>query len=271
MQASLERQPFAWQPLTPGGVAAFAGARLGRLLLVQLLFALLAAAVVVWFLNEAWFPVITEAINQLPPAGQVSSGTLDWRGPSPQVLAANRFLALAVDLRHQGQARSPAHVAIEFGQRDVKVFSLFGFLALPYPQHYLIAANRGELTPWWGAWSPVILALVAGAVVLVLMLSWAVLASLYCLPVWLVGLYANRDLNLRASWRLAGAALMPGALLMSATICFYGLHALDLVHVLVGAGLHLVLGWVYLLLGPCWCRRHPAAAARANPFLKPAA
>ena len=271
MQASLERKQFAWQPLTPGGVAAFASARLGRLLLVQFIFALLAAPAVVWFLYTAWFPVITEAISQLPPAGQLRSSTLDWRGPSPEVLAANHFLALVVDLRHEGHARSPAHLAIEFGQRDVKVFSLLGFLALPYPQHYRIAFNRVELTPWWGAWSPAILALAAGSLVLALMLSWAALASLYSLPVWLVGLYGNRNLNLRASWRLAGAALMPGALLMSATICFYGLHALDLVHVLGAATLHLVLGWAYLLLSPFWCPRHPAAAPRANPFLKPAA
>ena len=34
---------FAWEPLTPRGVAAFARARLGRLLLVQFIAALLAS------------------------------------------------------------------------------------------------------------------------------------------------------------------------------------------------------------------------------------
>src|SRR5687767_9056439 len=43
--------PAAWQPITFRGVAAFAGAKLGRLLLVQLIVALLTAGAVGWFLS----------------------------------------------------------------------------------------------------------------------------------------------------------------------------------------------------------------------------
>jgi hypothetical protein len=268
MESSAEQQQFAWQPLTPRGVAAFAGAPLGRVLVVQLIVALLAAAALVWFLHRAWFPMIGEAIGRLPAEGEIRAGALDWRGNSPEVLAENRFLALAVDLRHEGQARSPAHLALEFGQRDIKVLSLFGFVALGYPRDHVIAFNQAELTPWWGAWSPAILALTAGAVAAGLMLSWAGLATLYWLPVWLVGLYANRDLSLRGSWRLAGAALMPGALLFTATILCYGVRALDLVHLFAAAGVHLAVGWVYLGVSPLYCRRHPAAGAGTNPCVK---
>ena len=268
MESSVEPPPFAWQPLTPRGVAAFARAPLGRVLLVQLVFALLAAASCVWFLHRAWLPVITEAIGRLPADGQIRGGTLDWRGNSPEVLAESRYLALVVDLRHEGRARSPAHVAIEFGQADVKLFSLFGFVALAYPKANLIAFNQPGLTPWWGAWSPALLALAAGAVIVWLMCCWAGLATLYCLPVWLVGLYANRELSLRGSWRLAGAALMPGALLFTAVILCYGLQALDLVHLAAAAGLHLVVGWLYVCFSPFYCPKHPAAAGVTNPFVK---
>lgn len=268
MESPAEQPRFAWQPLTPRGVAAFARAPLGRVLLVQLVFAIMAAATVVWFLHRDWFPVISQAISAMPPKGDIRDGTLNWQGPSPEVLAEGRYLALAVDLRHEGQARSPAQVAIEFGQHDLKAFSLFGFLAAPYPRGYVVAFNQAELTPWWGAWAPAILALGAGAVLAGLMVCWAALATLYCVPVWLVGLYANRDLNLRGSWRLAGAALMPGALFFTVTIWGYGCHALDLVHLVTAAGLHLVVGWVYLCLSPCYCPRHPAATPRANPFVK---
>ena len=43
MDAPLEKPPFAWQPITPRGVAAFARASWGRVLLAQFLCALAAA------------------------------------------------------------------------------------------------------------------------------------------------------------------------------------------------------------------------------------
>ena len=55
--------PFAWEPLTPHGVAAFARATLGRLLLVQSIIALLVAASVAWFLYDNCFLVINSAIG----------------------------------------------------------------------------------------------------------------------------------------------------------------------------------------------------------------
>ena len=126
MSASDDKAQIAWQPLTARGVAAFARASLGRLLLVQLIVALLAAGTVVWFLHECWFPTIGEAIRGLPPQGEIRAGSLDWTGPSPARLAEGRFLAIAVDLDHTGEARSPAHVQVEFGRADFKVYSLLG-------------------------------------------------------------------------------------------------------------------------------------------------
>src|SRR5260221_14485850 len=50
-----ERAPFAWQPFTLRGVAAFARVSCPKLLLLQFIVALLAAATVVWFLQARWF------------------------------------------------------------------------------------------------------------------------------------------------------------------------------------------------------------------------
>ena len=61
-----------------------------------------------------------------------------------------------------------------------------------------------------------------------LLVSWWILATIYFLPVWLLGFFANRDLNFRQSWRLAGAALLPGALLLAAGIVLYDFGAVDL-------------------------------------------
>jgi hypothetical protein len=266
METPVEQPRFAWQPFTPRGVAAFAAARLGRVLLVQLIVAVLAAATVVWLLHRAWYPVIGEAISNLPTAGEMRWGALDWRGQSPVMLAEGHFLALAVDLRHEGQARSSAHLAFEFGQHDIKAFSLFGFVTAHYPKGRALAFNREDLTPWWGAWSPAILALACGAVLGGLMLCWAGLATLYCVPVWLVALYSNRQLSLRGSWRLAGAALMPGALLLTAVLLGYGLQALDVVHLVAGFAVHLVVGWAYVLVSPWYCPRYQVTGTRVNPF-----
>ena len=81
-----------------------------------------------------------------------------------------------------------------------------------------------------------------------------------------MGFFANRDLNLRGSWRLAGAALMPGALLICAVIVLYGCGALDLLRLAVVGPVHLVIAWVYLILSPLCVPRHPALTVKANPF-----
>jgi len=266
MNASDDKAQLAWQPLTARGVAAFARASLGRLLLVQFIVALLAAGTVVWFLHKCWFPIIGEAIRGLPPQGEIRSGSLDWTDPSPARLADGRFLAFVVDLDHAGGARSPAHVQVEFGRADFKVYSLLGFVRGAYPRSRALAFNRTELGPWWGAWAPAILAMAAGLVVVGLMVSWACLATVYCLPAWLIGFFANRDCSLGGSWRLAGAALMPGALLICAAMVLYGWGALDLVRLAVAGAVHLVMGWVYLLVSPLCLPRHPTVAENSNPF-----
>lgn len=268
MEVSVEKPRMAWQPLTARGVAAFAQARLGRLLIVQFIVALLLAAAVIWFLHRAWFPVIQAAIEKLPAQGQIRGGRLQWGGHWPESLAEGRCLAVVVDLKHQGGVRSPAHVQVELGEDDFRVISLLGFVAIPYPKGWIVAVNRAELNPWWGAWAPPILAMVAGAVVAGLMLSWAALATLYFGPAWLIGFFANRHMNLRESWRLAGAALMPGALLLAAAVVCYGLAVLDLVGFMAAAAANLVIGWGYLLAAALRAPPHPeAAAAKANPFV----
>jgi hypothetical protein len=237
--------------------------------LAQLIFAILAAAAVVWFLEVAWFPTIEEAIRHLPPSGEIRAGRLIWGGDTTKRLAEGHFLALAVDLKHEGMARSPAHLAFEFGEQDFKIFSLFGFIQGNYPRKWTLAFNRTELEPRWDAWRPAILAVVTGVVIIGLLISWAVLASVNFLPAWLAGFFANRDLSLVGSWRLAGAALMPGALFLTGAIVCYGLGALDLVRLGAAGALHLVLGWIYALLSPLRRPLHPAATASKNPFIPP--
>ena len=255
------------EPFTPRGVAAFARAKFSRLVLVQLVFALIAAATVVWFLDNSCFPAIRAAIHNLPDAGEISSGKLDWRGGSSQMLAEGNVLAFDVDLNHSGQIHSTsADFQIEFGKESVRVFSLLGYVDFFYPPDRFAPFNRTDLEPLWGAWAAEILFIAAAATVIGLLSSWWLLSTLYFLPVWILGFFANRDLNFRASWKLSGAALLPGALLMGAGIFLYGFGFLNLVSFGFVFAAHFVLGWIYLFVSLVFLPQISEAKPKANPF-----
>ncbi|MGA9780127.1 MAG: hypothetical protein ACLPRE_08360 [Limisphaerales bacterium] len=260
------KTPAAWVPFTPRGVAAFAGAGFGPLLLVQFIAALLAAAAATWFVDNIGFPAVTAAIQQLPPTGEIRSGQLNWPGRSPELLATGRILTLDVDLDHSGQIGPTSDVQIEFGRETVRVFSLFGYLEWNYPSGYVIAFNRNTLEPLWGAWAMEILIMAGVVVAMGLLLSWSLLATIYFLPLWLLGFFANRDLNFRQSWRLAGAALMPGAILMVAAVFLYGIGFLNLVSFSFIFGAHFVIGWIYLFVSLLFVPRASIATGKGNPF-----
>jgi hypothetical protein len=253
------------EPFTPRGVAAFARAGFNRLLLVQFIFAALAAFAVAWFFCENSFPTVQAAIESLPPDSEIGSGGLIWHGDSFLKLAEGRFVAFDVDIIHSGQFRSTADFQIEFGHETIRVFSLFGYSDFLYPQNETIAFNRTGLDPQWKAWRAVILFLIILATMVSLLLSWWILATVYFLPVWLAGFFTNRDLDLRASWKLSGAALLPGALLMTAAILGYGL-GLPLVTLLFIFAAHFVLGWFYLFFGLIFLTRSSTATPEGNPF-----
>ncbi len=261
------RSVFAWEPFTPRGVAAFAHARIGRLLLVQIIVALIGAATVVWFLDDSVFPVIKSAVQNLPATSEIRSARLDWHGSSPTLLAEGRFLALGVDLDHSGKINSTADVRIEFGRDEIWSSALLGYTEISYPAGQVIAFNRTELEPLWGAWTSTLLFGAAVATAAGLLASWWLLATLYFLPVWLAGFFVNRDLNFRRSWKLSGAALLPGALLVAVGIVFYDLGVVDLVQFGFIFGAHFVLGWIYLFVSLLFVPGIPAELPKGNPFV----
>jgi hypothetical protein len=269
MSDPVQKWPTPWEPLTPGGVAKFARATLGRLWFVQLLVAAIAAVTVVWFLQQAWFPVVNRAIQQLPAEGEIQNRQLHLVAGPPIQLAENLFLGIAVDLNHTSQLGREPHLQIEFGRDDLQIIGLLGHVSIKYPPDWTVPFNRKELEPRWGAWKPAILCGAALATLVGLMLSWTVLATLYFVPVKLISFFENRDLRFRESWKLAGAALMPGALFLTFAIVGYGLHWLDLIRLGGLAGLHFLIGWIYLYISPLFLPRVAAVAAmKPNPFFE---
>ena len=263
--SALTESTVAWEPVTPRGVASFARASYERLLVAQSILALITALIVVWVLANKFFPTVDAAISQLPEAGQIIHGELDITNTAPQLLAEGPFLAFIIDGKHTGQIRSPAQFQFEFGSDSLLIFSLFGVAEIDYPVDQPFFFNRTDLQPKWGAWEPISLALSGIAVFLGLLASWLALATIYFLPVWLVAFFANRDLSIFQSWRLAGATLMPGAMLMSFAIWLYGMGVFDLVKLCFAFGMHFLIGWIYLLVSPLFLNRALPAAGK-NPF-----
>lgn len=242
-------QPSApWQPLTFGGVAAFARARLGRLLLVESIFAALVAVAVMVVIHTGWGSAIERAIAELPEQGLLAGGRLDWRGPSPEILAENSLLSLVVDLEHSGVTGQVADLQVEFGRADFRLASSAGYyFAMAYPAAWSTPFNRRALEPWWGAWKPVVLVGAGAAVYLWLMLTWAALGLVYSFPVRFLALWADRDAGRAAAWRAGAASLMPGCLLLAVAIALYGLQLLPLPGLLLAFAAHFVVGWVYVV------------------------
>jgi hypothetical protein len=260
------KPPFAWQPLTPRGISAFAFAPLGRLWLVQLVVTMFVAGIIIWFIHRNWYPVIASAITELPDQGQLHNGKLEWDGYEPTVLAESPFLSIAVDLEHAGDARTPADLQAEFGERDLKIFSLLGFYRINYSHDSDTGFNHPDLEPWWGAWNPMLLAITGLITIANLFINWSILATLYFLPAWLGAFFANRDLTLAGSWRLSGAALMPAALFFTFAIILYGLGTINLVSLGMAAALHFILGWIFLILAVRALPPHPDSTGKGNPF-----
>jgi hypothetical protein len=262
--------PPAWQPLTPRGVAAFSRAPLGRLLLIQFIVALLVAGSVIWFLATVWFPATREAIRQLPDTGLIQNQQLSSPRSTTEPLVENRFLAFVVNVDGAGTPNLATDLRVEFRRQNFALCSLLGCLQIDYPQGSTVQFNRPELESWWAAWQLTMYSAAGIAVVVWLFASWLLLAALYGPVARIYAFFKDRQLTLLGSWKLASAALLPGALLTAAGIVLYGLGLIDLLQFLLLWVLHLLMGWVYLFVSPLRLpRASDAIAAPRDPFASP--
>jgi hypothetical protein len=253
--------------LTFGGVAAFAGARLGRLLAAELAAAIMVAACAVWFLHRAYCPVILQAIQKMPDTARVAQGAL--QGVPDTLIAESKFLAIAATPQSGGAIGQDADLQIELRQNDFCAGSVFwpdwGW-DFHYRRGLVFNLARSNLEPWWSAWQPVLLIATGATTVLCLLLAWTVLASIYMAPAKFIAWFADRYLSWGGAWRLASAALLPGAIMLTGAMVLYGWSVIDLVGLSFFVGLHIILGWVYLVGASCKVTRLFPAASKHNPF-----
>jgi hypothetical protein len=256
----------AWQPFTPRGVAAFAFASGLRLTLLQLMTAALVAAAVVTFLRSAWFPVIEEAISELPRTGSIRNGLLDYPGPSTR-LAENSRLAVSVGLENSTTRGHVADLEVVFGRGAFLVCGALGCESRSYLPGYIVSFNRPELEPAWGAWRGPVQAIAAGASGFAVLVSWWILSVVYAPVVKLIAFFADRVVTWSGAYRLSGAALVPGAWLMAAAIVLYGMGGVDLPRFALLYVLHGITGLALVTTAPFFLPKIPRSGGRAaNPF-----
>jgi hypothetical protein len=258
----------AWQPFTFGGLAAFARAGVGRLLLVELMFAVLVSGSAVWFLRRAWSPVILQAIQKMPETARIADGRL--AGIDATIIAETKFFAIAVTPDTSEQIGQSADVQIQFRPTDVRVGSVFrpdwGW-EFAYGPGGALELSRSNLEPWWGAWHPIFLAAAGLAILASLCGIWALLALFYTVPAKAMACLADRDLSWSGAWRMGCASLLPGAGLLAAAVFLYGWQAVDLAGLAFLFAAHAPMGWVYLAGGVWACPRLDLNPPKQNPFI----
>ncbi|HEX3716344.1 MAG TPA: hypothetical protein VH595_00105 [Verrucomicrobiae bacterium] len=258
----------AWQPLTFGGVAAFAPARAGRVLLVGLLAALVFGICFVWLIQHDYSPVILQAIQQMPESARVTDGRL--QGVPNTLISESKPLAIAVTPESSAEIGQDADIQLQLRQTDACINSTFQpdwGLLYQYDRGGSLNLSRSALEPWWGAWHPVLLAGAGVGGVVLLFFSWVVLGTVYMGPAKFLAWFSDRDLSWRGAWKLCFAALVPAGLVMTFGVVLYGWHAIDLVQLSFFWLAHLVMGWVYAV-GAIFAlpRLFSPGSQRKNPF-----
>jgi hypothetical protein len=191
-------------------------------------------------------------------------------GVDATIIAETKFLALAVSPETSDQIGQSADIQIQFRPADFRIGSVFrpdwGW-ELDYGPDVTLKLSRSYLEPWWGAWHPILLTVAGVSVLVLLFVLWAVLALIYTVPAKFIAWFADRQLSWGGAWRMASAALLPGAFLMGAAIFLYGWQAVDLIGLAILFVAHLLTGWVYLIGGVWACPRLHLDVLKHNPFI----
>jgi hypothetical protein len=260
-----DEQPVAWNPLTPGGVASFANAPLGQLLSAQGAAAFLLWLTMMFYLSQSWVPAIDETIEALPAGSRIADGKLHIPNAGPVHLSDNRLISIlwtTVDA-----PGTVSDIQIRLTPAGWQISALFGYISLPYPKLADYSLDRDALSPRWGAWRPAIIPIVAGLGVIGVWIGWVILAAIYAWPIRVAVFFRDKLTSRLGCWKLCSAALLPGALLLTAAILFYSLGKIPVAGLTIAFAAHFVLGWSYLICGAFALPLLPEAAQlQGNPF-----
>ena len=180
------------------------------------------------------------------------------------MLAESPHLAV---LLNPPSGQTAADIRFEFRSHSLRICSLLGCLACPYPKGQTINVTRQEAIPWWDAWEPNLLGIIAVTSGLAFLALWSLLATVFFLPVRLYAYFADRQITLGGAWHLSAAAFLPGSLALITALILYAVGTADLIRFLVAVPGHLLFGIAYLVFAPRKLPLIPSVLPpAANPF-----
>ena len=251
---------FRWiqeegHPFTGSGVAALARGAAAWLVLWQLATAICVAVTLGWSLHWAWAPSIETALAELPLAAGIRSGRLVWPESAPRELSHSPWLEVRVDPTGQARPAHSADVQAELQPDRLRLRGALGHVDIPFPADLDLPLGRIEATARWHAWKPFLIAVAAAVGGLLLLPCWWILSLLYTPAISLAGWILRRGLSPAAAWRLAGGALLPGAAVATLGLIGYAGGLYRIPGLLLVQGLHLLIGWIWILWALAACPR----------------
>ena len=242
------KSEIAFLPFTFGGIAHFGYARKAFLFTVELVIALLCSLSILWFVCDAYFPIVGQAIDSLPEEEvSITNNRLVW-DERDGVLAQSPKLAISINAYGGPGKVTDSDLTLELAMRSFKIHCINGYYTeIPY-QIDRFPLNHQRVTSWWKAWMGPLIFWVIFISFCSLVLIWQVLSFLYMFGVKLLAWATRRQVEWTGAYMLSGASLMPGALLMTAGILCYSIGCISLEGLGIFAAAHIVLAWIFLLI-----------------------
>lgn len=242
------KSEIAFLPFTFGGIAHFGYARKAFLFTVELVIALLCSLSILWFVCDAYFPIVGQAIDSLPEEEvSITNNRLVW-DERDGVLAQSSKLAISINAYGGPKKLTDSDLTLELAMRSFKLHCINGYYTeLPY-QIDRFPLNRQRVTSWWKAWMGPLIFWIIFISFCSLVFVWQILSFLYMFGVKIIAWAARRQVEWTGAYMLSGASLMPGALLMTAGIFCYSIGCISLDGLGIVAAAHIGLAWIFLLI-----------------------
>ncbi|MBL9175396.1 MAG: hypothetical protein JNL10_17780 [Verrucomicrobiales bacterium] len=257
-----------WLPFTGRGLAGFAEAGAGRLVAFQILFSALVSLSLVWGVRQMVFPVVQNALAQLPETlASIQASRLRWPDAHPVVLASSPQLALCVNPGSSPDLGLNGDVQFELRDSELAVRGVLGAYASPYRPNLDLPLDRIAAGAEWGAWRSPMLALLGVGTFLVQLLLFWILPLVHAVPTWTLGWVLRRSIHFPGAYRIAAASLWPASLLPVVAIPLYSLLWIRIPGLVFLFLAQFVLGWMLLLWAILSLPARPARESTAsNPF-----
>ncbi len=192
------------------------------------------------------------ALPHLPEAASIASGSLSWPDEQSVRLAQNPWLDVVVSPgpNHTDPTLGQtADLQLELLRNHFRIHGPLGHLSQPYPESFQFDLGRIPAVAAWDAWRRPASVLIACGVSLGLLGSWWCLASLFCLPAWILARSLGREVHIGSVWKMAAAALIAGALIAATGLAAYAIGVIRLPGLLLSQALHLPFGCIWLFWG----------------------